>query len=109
MSFFLDGQNFNTAMLIPIFRRQRNVLNLAYWHTMILTHRPFLLGNFAQLQYNSWSNRQGNLHQDQIDQIDPNVNECLDAAMNIVNTVNELIQSGMMFQAFWVSANSAPI
>ena len=87
-------------MLIAIFRRQRNVLNLAYWHTMVLTHRPFLMSNFAELQHTSRSEGQENLHRDQIDE---NIKECLDAAMNIVNIVNDLIQNEMMFQAFWVS------
>ena len=87
-------------MLIAIFRRQRNVLNLAYWHTILLTHRPFLMSNFAESQYASRGGGRENLHKDQIDE---NVKECLDAAMNIVNIVNDLIQHGMMFQAFWVS------
>ncbi|KFX98813.1 hypothetical protein O988_04180 [Pseudogymnoascus sp. VKM F-3808] len=97
-SFFLDGQNINTAMLIPIFGRQRNVLNLAYWHTIVLTHRPFLLSNFTQLQHNSYGRE---MHKDETSQ---NIKECLDAAMNIVNTVNNLIQSSMMFQAFWFTS-----
>jgi hypothetical protein len=102
MSSFLDGQSINTAMLIAIFRRQRNVLNLAYWHTMILIHRPFLMSNFAKLHYTSRNNGREDLHRDQIDE---NIKECLDAAMNIVNIVNDLVQNSMMFQAFWVSVN----
>jgi hypothetical protein len=102
MSPFLDGQNINTAMLIAIFHRQRNVLSLAYWHTMLMTHRPFLLSNFAELQHNTRNDGRENLHRAQIDQ---NIKECLDAAMNIVDIVNELIQGSMMFQAFWVGVN----
>jgi hypothetical protein len=102
MSPFLDGQSINTAMLIAIFRRQRNVFDLAYWHTMVLTHRPFLMSNFATLQHTSRSNGREILHKNQVNE---NVKECLNAAMNIVNIVDDLVQNGMMFQAFWVSVN----
>jgi hypothetical protein len=102
MSPFLDGQNINTAMLIAIFRRQRNVLNLAYWHTMVLTYRPFLMSNFATLQHTSRSIGREKVHRNQIDE---NIKECLNAAMNIVDIVDDLVQNGMMFQAFWVSVN----
>jgi hypothetical protein len=97
ISGFLDSENANTALLIPIFRRQRNVLNLAYWHTMMLTHRPFLLRKFRELQSDGEnSNNQSK------GQIDENVWECLTAAMNIVKIVDNLAQAEQMFQAFWV-------
>lgn len=94
---FLDVERINSAMLIPIFYRQRNVLNFAYWHTMILTHRPFLLSSFARLQRNNNISEQPYKAQ-----MDDSIQECLSAAMNIVDTVDALICEGMMFQAFWV-------
>ena len=100
ISTFLDTENANTALLIPIFRRQRNVLNLAYWHTMMLTHRPFLLRKFTELQSDGEGNNQNK------SQTDENVWECLTAAMNIVNIVDGLAQAEQMFQAFWVGIAS---
>ncbi|KAK1624759.1 fungal-specific transcription factor domain-containing protein [Colletotrichum phormii] len=100
MSQFLDD-GVNTALLIPIFQRQRNVLNLAYWHAMILTHRPFLLSNFARLQRNGKSRRKSIPHKDQTEE---SVNACLDAAMHVVDTVNDLIQAGQLFRAFWFTS-----
>lgn len=98
LSQFLDD-GINMALLIPIFQRQRNVLNLAYWHAMILTHRPFLLSNFARLQRNGKSRRRSVPHKDQAGD---SVQACLDAAMHVVDTVNDLIQAGQLFRAFWV-------
>ncbi|KAF9880469.1 hypothetical protein CkaCkLH20_02423 [Colletotrichum karsti] len=100
LSQFLDD-GINMALLIPIFQRQRNVLNLAYWHAMILTHRPFLLSNFARLQRNGKSRRHTSNHKDQADD---SVKACLDAAMHVVDTVNDLIQAGQLFRAFWFTS-----
>ncbi|KAJ0162112.1 Activator of stress, partial [Colletotrichum tanaceti] len=113
MSQFLDD-GVNTALLIPIFQRQRNVLNLAYWHAMILTHRPFLLSNFARLQRSgnggggggnsgSGKGRRRSVppHKDQTEE---SVHACLDAAMHVVDTVNDLIQAGQLFRAFWFTS-----
>ncbi|OLN97926.1 Activator of stress genes 1 [Colletotrichum chlorophyti] len=100
MSQFLDD-GINTALLIPIFQRQRNVLNLAYWHAMILTHRPFLLSNFARLQRNGKGRRRSVPHKDQTEE---SVHACLDAAMHVVDTVNDLIQAGQLFRAFWFTS-----
>ncbi|KAL6786778.1 fungal-specific transcription factor domain-containing protein [Trichoderma sp. SZMC 28012] len=87
--------------LIPIFQRQKNVLNLAYWHTMILTHRPFLLRNFAQLQNGSRPRRDDHEFESRIDQ---SVHECLQAAMNITKTVNDMYQGGQLFRAYWFTS-----
>jgi hypothetical protein len=89
----------DTAVLMPIFRRQRNALNLAYWHTVILLNRHFLLSNFARLQQDVRSKRESP-HKVQIEE---GVEECLKAAMSIVDRVNDLTQSGQMFQSFWVT------
>ncbi|KAL7898522.1 fungal-specific transcription factor domain-containing protein [Trichoderma sp. SZMC 28014] len=87
--------------LIPIFQRQKNVLNLAYWHTMILTHRPFLLRNFANLQNGSRPRRNDREFESRIEQ---SVNECLQAATNITRTVNDMYQGGQLFRAYWFTS-----
>ncbi|TFB00683.1 hypothetical protein CCMA1212_007333 [Trichoderma ghanense] len=87
--------------LIPIFQRQKNVLNLAYWHTMILTHRPFLLRNFAQLQNGSRPRRDDREFESRIEQ---SVQECLKAATNITKAVDDMYQGGQLFRAYWFTS-----
>lgn len=98
MAKFLDPDGVSAALLLPIYQRQRNVLNLAYWHAKILTHRPFLLSNFARLQQNGSRDRSSGHRA----QTETSVRECLEAAMHIVETVDELVQCQQMFRAFWV-------
>lgn len=98
LSRFLDADGVDASLLIPLFQRQRNVLNLAYYHAMILVHRPFLLNNFASL--NSRGSRRQRIPQD--DDIDKNVDHCLLAAVKITDIVNELTEARQIFRAFWV-------
>jgi len=100
LSRFLDAEGVDTSLLIPLFQRQRNVLNLAYYHALILVHRPFLLSNFASLN----SRKSGSTAPGTLD-MDRNVKECLSAAINITEIVNELAEGRQIFRAFWVSAS----
>lgn len=98
LSRFLDADGVDTSLMMPLFQRQRNVLNLAYYHALILVHRPFLLSNFASLNSRNARNR-GPVG---TNEVDSNVAECLDAAMNITAIVNELTIGKQIFRAFWV-------
>ncbi|KAL1839556.1 hypothetical protein VTK73DRAFT_4016 [Phialemonium thermophilum] len=123
MAQFLDPHGVSAALLLPIYQRQRNVLNLSYWHAVILTHRPFLLSNFARLQqsggggggggsqerHRSRRQQQQQQHQQHSRQPETSVRECLQAAMHIVDTVDELVQTSQMFRAFWVSICFPPL
>ncbi|KAH8890643.1 hypothetical protein GQ53DRAFT_867005 [Thozetella sp. PMI_491] len=100
MARFLDVDGVNTALLLPLYQRQRNVLNLAYWHATILTHRPFLLSNFARLQQSDSLGRALSHGS----QAESSSRECLNAAMNIVQAVDELVQTQQMFRAFWFTS-----
>lgn len=99
---FLDSENFNASLFLPIVQRQRNVLNLTYWHAVILTHRPFLLSN-------SYGDR---LAKDSVDdtvsigdaQTKRSVQQCLDAATHTVRIINQMTQSRQMYRAFWIAA-----
>ncbi|USP82889.1 hypothetical protein yc1106_10163 [Curvularia clavata] len=99
MSSFLDMDVSNAAPLILIFQRQRNVLNLAYWHAVILTNRPLLLTNFARLT--SCTRRWQVQLNERRAQIDESITECLNAAMKIVGIVDGLVQAKQLFRAFW--------
>lgn len=96
MAEFLDSGRINTSLLLPIYQRQRHVLNLAYWHATILTHRPFLLNKFGVTRTSANTT-----------QVEDRVKECLQAALNICDLVDELISTKMMFKAFWVSQYSS--
>ncbi|KAH8655455.1 fungal-specific transcription factor domain-containing protein, partial [Xylariales sp. PMI_506] len=97
LSWFLDADHFRTSFLVPIFQRQRNVLNLTYWHAVILTNRPFLLSNFEH----SW---QGRTASDRQSQHEESIQKCLAAAMHTVNAINDITLDRQMIPAFWITA-----
>lgn len=66
---------------------------------LFLVYRPFLLSNLASLtRFNNASCPETNTDTE----TEKNVAEYLKAAMNIVRVVDELVQAGQMFRAFWV-------
>lgn len=69
-------------MLIPRYRRQATVLKLAYSHAIMHANRLFLLGN-SSTTYES------------------QVNECMEAAKSVLETVDRLAKEGPIFHAFW--------
>ncbi|KAL5412374.1 hypothetical protein PMIN03_004316 [Paraphaeosphaeria minitans] len=89
---FLDTNNLPSSLLIPIYQRQRNVLNLAYYHAVLLVHRPFLLSNFASPV--------GDAHPAIELTCKENLKHCLDAAMGIVRVVDDIAEN-QIFRAFW--------
>lgn len=102
LSRFLDAEGVDSSLLIPLYQRQRNVLNLAYYHTMLLVHRPFLLSNFASLA--NIDARPGNeetSNRSIMGAIHANIDDCLEAAMGIVRIVDDIFQSSQIFRAFW--------
>jgi len=96
---FLDVEFIDTSLLIPLFQRQRNVLNFAYWHALLLVHRPFLLSNFASLT--GPIRRQTNPREQY--ETDQNVGECLRAALSIAGLVDELVQGHQIYKAYWLT------
>lgn len=93
---FLDAQGVDSSLILPLYQRQRNVLNLSYYHTMLLVHRPFLLSNFASLS--NTDARPGNISNISTS---ANIAECLSAAMGIVTIVDDIFQGSQIFRAFW--------
>jgi hypothetical protein len=101
---FLDTSDLPSSVLIPIYQRQRNVLNLAYYHAVILVHRPFLLSSFAALKNSnahapSPSPSHPSTDFNMLD-VKQNVQQCLDAAMGIVRVIDEM-NNTQIFRAFW--------
>jgi len=99
---FLDSENFNASLFLPIVQRQRNVLNLTYWHAIILTHRPFLL-NSSHGDRPTKSPVDNAVSNDEA-QTEQSVQQCLDSAMNTVRVINQMTQSRQMYRAFWIAA-----
>lgn len=75
-----------------MFRRQSTVLSLAYAHALILTNRPSLLSNFADLMRPA---------RDEQLECEDQRRICIDAALLVVSTVNELVEEGTMYGSFW--------
>lgn len=98
---FLDPCKIKTALLIPIFQRQRNVLNAAYWHATILTYRPLLLEKLGNARGASGLATEITA---QATEVEEGIEECLQAALNICELVNTLINTEMMFKAFWFTS-----
>jgi hypothetical protein len=96
LSRFLDSSEIPSSVFIPIYQRQRNVLNLAYYHAVILINRPFLLSNFANL-----TRKEGPKTGPSIETRE-HVQACLDAAMGIVRVIDDYSASGtQLVRAFW--------
>ncbi|KAF5707780.1 hypothetical protein FMUND_10930 [Fusarium mundagurra] len=100
---FLDADYFSTSFLVPIVQRQRNVLNLTYWHAIILTHRQAVLNNFARI---SRQNRRGSENDAATQE---SVQRCLEAAIQTVGLIDEMTDNGQMFRAFWVRTTNSRI
>lgn len=72
---------------------------MTYWHAIILTHRPYVLSNFARLSKRDSLDIQDVLH-------DESLQKCLDAAMMTANTISEITESRQLFRAFWVGPHN---
>lgn len=97
LSHFLEASSVGYgALTVPIFQRQRSVLSLMYWHAVLLTHRPFLLSRLAGHRRDTSNTKSEDV------QTDASVGDCLKAAMETVNTLNNMSQSRLMYQAFSV-------
>lgn len=100
---FLETEDFNAGMFLPIVQRQRNVLNLTYWHAIILTHRPFLLNKFTAARQSRQARRDVNDDScnDEL-QTRKSVEQCLVSAMYTVKIIDQMTQIRQMSRAFWV-------
>lgn len=105
LAWFLDADVLSASLIMPIFQRQRNVLNLTYWHSVILTHRPFVLSNFARLAHGRAGAGAG---LDSNSQTEVSTTQCLHAAMKTVAIIDEITQNRQLFRALWVRFPTYP-
>ena len=104
LSGFLSGSTsidrIDNQLLIPVYQRQRSVLNLAYHHALLLIHRPFLLRDFASLTHMpthpNWSAGLSTTYD-----ASANITACLEAAMSIVRSVDDVFKASNLFRSFW--------
>ncbi|KAL6236839.1 hypothetical protein BDW75DRAFT_238923 [Aspergillus navahoensis] len=95
--------------------RQRNVLNLTYWHSIILTHRPFVLGNFVRVQDGRSSMGSCSTAGSQVRvgsgtgivvaaQTQESIKQCLNAAMKIVDIIDDITQNRQLLRVLWITS-----
>ena len=80
---FLSG-DIHPSSLIPLFRRQQNVLQVANAHATMIVNRPFILS-------------QHTIPDDTREHVDI----CLHAAKKILHMVMDMAASNQLFSAFW--------
>ncbi|KAL4934066.1 Zn(II)2Cys6 transcription factor [Aspergillus undulatus] len=101
LAWFLDADVLSASLIMPIFQRQRNVLNLTYWHSIILTHRPFMLSDFGRL---TTRRGEGSSSSSTSRQTEESVKQCLHAAMKTVEIIDQITHNRQLFRAFWVTS-----
>lgn len=74
------------------------MLNLNYWHAIILTHRHSVLSKFTEYPRSDEQVRMDDFWTEE------SVQQCLVAAMNTANTIDDMTQNRQIFRAFWVRA-----
>ncbi|KAI0190601.1 transcriptional regulatory protein GAL4 [Astrocystis sublimbata] len=96
---FLES-NFNAPSVPAIYVRQQNVLNLTYWHAIILAHRPIVLSNFTRFLH-----RNNHMHKEakNDEEGEESIQQFVSAALSTVKTVDEMVRNAQMFRAFWIT------
>lgn len=100
VAYLIDTDGVDPSLFQPIFLRQRNVLSLACWHAQILVHRPFLLNNFANLANLGKTRSQKTPQYASL--TTEHVQRCLEAAMNIVEKLDDLSSNHQLYNTYWV-------
>ncbi|KAE8420621.1 fungal-specific transcription factor domain-containing protein [Aspergillus pseudocaelatus] len=87
---FLSGVIYSSS-LIPLFKRQLTVLQLARYHALMFITRPLLLRNYGQI----WTDREASYVQ--------YLHVCLMAAKDTVELITTFARDNQLFPAFWYS------
>ncbi|RAH44563.1 fungal specific transcription factor domain-containing protein [Aspergillus brunneoviolaceus CBS 621.78] len=90
---FLQLHSGSTAPQLPILQRQRDVLNLTYWHAVILTNRPLLLTNFVTGRDSGGGGVV----------VNDGISKCLQAALCIADRIYHMFQTSSMYRSFWAT------
>lgn len=89
------------SSLTTLFKRQSNVLQLAYSHAIIYATRPFLPTNF------SFTSSEVSHDMDQTSQLSKFIAEGCKAAVEVTRIVHTFVQDDFNLQAFWFTQYTA--
>jgi hypothetical protein len=92
-SHFLDVE---PSILSLLYRRQYIALRLSYSYCLILLYRPLILESFGSNVVPGVAGLQAKLEE--------SVNGCLDAALEVVTTIDGIHEGMKAFEASWVSS-----
>lgn len=88
---FLNPQKVDARLLRPLFQRQSNLLALASGHLEILIYRPCLLSDHSASSSAD------------AEELASNVQRCIDAAMEIVATIDVMAEAHQLYPVSWFS------
>ncbi|KAF4472113.1 hypothetical protein FALBO_976 [Fusarium albosuccineum] len=97
ISYLLDTDG-SSAMFVKLVLRQRDVLKLAFWHAQILVYRPFLLKSFTSLANYGVD---GDLLSSRQQEMQQNINICIDAATNIIEHIDRIATAGELYSTLF--------
>lgn len=98
ISYLLDTDG-NSAIFVKLVLRQRDVLNLAFWHAEILVHRPFLLKNFSILENHGVNSEPSSSRQQEMQR---NINTSIEAAVQITEHIDRIDAAGEFYSTLFV-------
>ncbi|KAF1343803.1 fungal-specific transcription factor domain-containing protein [Delphinella strobiligena] len=81
--------------LVPVFRRQLNMLSVAHFHAVIFVTRPLLLRDFSKTLPQCAVEYRNQLR------------TCVNAAKDLVHLIMTFVQADQLFPAFWFSQYTA--
>ncbi|KXH32491.1 finger protein [Colletotrichum nymphaeae SA-01] len=97
ISYLLDTVGSST-LYVKLVLRQRDLLQLAFWHAQILVHRPFLISSLNSFSGHVQENGSGRLRYEGIRK---NVQLCVDAAIKIVKHINHINDAGELYSTLF--------
>ncbi|KAE8444728.1 hypothetical protein EG329_014288 [Mollisiaceae sp. DMI_Dod_QoI] len=81
------------SLLSPLYMRQSMALRLSYAHALIILHRPFLLDSFDGHLDIALPVLRAKLEE--------NMNGCLEAALDVIETIDTMYKTEKSFNASW--------
>ncbi|KAK1655067.1 fungal-specific transcription factor domain-containing protein [Colletotrichum phormii] len=101
ISYLLDTAG-PSALDVKLVLRQRDVLQLAYWHAQILVHRPFLLKSLSSIS-DSGHEEGTEILRLRHEEIRMNLQLCVDAAIEITKHIHLINDAGELYSTLFVS------
>ncbi|KAF4785159.1 finger protein [Colletotrichum scovillei] len=97
ISYLLDTVGSST-LFVKLVLRQRDLLQLAFWHAQILVHRPLLINSINSFSGHVQENGSGRLRYEEIRK---NIQRCVDAATEIAKHINHINDAGELYSTLF--------